>query len=569
MRINYKLVSLTAFANRHNVVITWSKKTTWDVPLELRNVNCIFTGRSCSLTMDKIATPDAQQSVAYIAVVALFLIFATSPREEKAHLRLPPSWRNLWAELAEQYKLESEAAEKDTVRSIRELVRADSKQVDSDEDVVLTRNFKKRSDGSNARSEQDGRTRSANSNPNTLAEIWRSKSSTPSYQRMSKTRANLPMWQFKDEALSAVKNHQVTIICGETGCGKSTQMPAYVLEQELSNGRECKIYCTEPRRISAITLAQRVSEELGEQKRDVGTARSLVGYAIRLESQVTHSTRLVYATTGIVLRMLESQDELKEVTHIIIDEVHERSIETDFLLIILRSLTRRRPELKVILMSATVNAERFSTYFNRAPILNVPGRTFPVQTKYLEDAIELTGHVVDEDGQVQNDDEDEEVDGKNNVGDLQGYSSKTRATLAKMDPYRIDYTLISRLIDTVTTSTKFQSFGKAILVFLPGLAEIRQMLDVLSGCRAAQHYQIHTLHSSIASDEQQKAFAVPPHGLGKIVLSTNIAETGVTIPDVTCVIDAGEFKYFLFRPTRSLEHRRVLERIFAMLTRSC
>ena len=146
-------------------------------------------------------------------------------------------------------------------------------------------------------------------------------------------------------------------------------------------------------------MAQRVSQELGEGKGDVGTLKSLVGYAIRLESQTSRNTRLVYATTGIVLRMLESGDGLRDVSHVVIDEVHERSIETDFLLIILRSLMVKRPDLKVILMSATVDAQKFATYFNGAPILNVPGRTFPVEEKFLEDAISTTGHVVGDDDQ--------------------------------------------------------------------------------------------------------------------------------------------------------------------------
>ena len=165
-------------------------------------------------------------------------------------------------------------------------------------------------------------------------------------------------------------------------------MPAYILERELSNGRECKVYCTEPRRISAISLARRVSEEFGERKVDLGTLRSLVGYAIRLESQISDQSRLVYATTGIVMRMLESSNNLGDITHLVLDEVHERSIDSDFLLIVLRKLLMRRQNLKVVLMSATVDAQRFSDYLDQAPILNVPGRTFPVETQYLEDAIE-------------------------------------------------------------------------------------------------------------------------------------------------------------------------------------
>lgn len=137
-------------------------------------------------------------------------------------------------------------------------------------------------------------------------------------------RINLPVFEFRTSILSAIDQHQVTIICGETGCGKSTQIPSFILEHQLSRGIPCKVYCTEPRRISAISLAQRVSEELGEGPRDLGTTRSIVGYAIRLETKVSSQTRLVYATVGVVLRMLESSGKLDEITHLIIDEVHER-----------------------------------------------------------------------------------------------------------------------------------------------------------------------------------------------------------------------------------------------------
>ena len=142
--------------------------------------------------------------------------------------------------------------------------------------------------------------------------------------------------------------------------GKSTQVPSFLLEHQLSQGKACKIYCTEPRRISALSLARRVSEELGENRNDLGTARSLVGYAIRLESNISRETRLVYATTGIVMRMLEGSNDLREVTHLVLDEVHERSIDSDFLLIVLKKLMAKRPDLRVVLMSATVDAERFS-----------------------------------------------------------------------------------------------------------------------------------------------------------------------------------------------------------------
>lgn len=236
------------------------------------------------------------------------------------------------------------------------------------------------------------------------------------------------------------------------------------------------------------------------------------------------------------------------------------SIDTDFLLIILRSLLLRRPELRVILMSATVDAQRFSTYLNNAPILTVPGRTFPVQTKYLEDAIELTHYTADRQNKHNNgnvsDEDDDEVPENTKSGistKLQGYSAATRDALAQYDEYRIDYELIIRLVERVASDTSYSHFSKAVLVFLPGIAEIRQLNDMLLGHPAfSQGWYIYPLHSTIASEEQQAAFLVPPNGIRKIVLATNIAETGITIPDITCVIDTGKHKEMRYDERRQL-----------------
>ena len=294
-----------------------------------------------------------------------------------------------------------------------------------------------------------------------------------------------------------------------------------------------------------------MSEELGERKGDIGTFRSLVGFAIRLESNFTPQTRLVYATTGIVMRMLEGSDELGDITHLVLDEVHERSIDSDFLLIVLRKLLNRRPDLKVILMSATVNAERFSDYLGGAPVMNVPGRTFPVDTRYLEDAVEVTNFNTDSGShggaEAMDFDDEEAVKVPSQITDLQGYSPKTLATLAKLDEYRISYGLVVRLLEKIAVSETFSPYSKAILVFLPGMVEIRRLGDMLSGHRTfTKGWYIYALHSTIATDEQERAFLVPPTGVRKIVLATNIAETGITIPDVTCVIDTGKHKEMRF-----------------------
>lgn len=327
-------------------------------------------------------------------------------------------------------------------------------------------------------------------------------------------------------------------------------------------GKHCKIYCAEPRRISAVSLARRVSEELGENRGDLGTNRSLVGYSIRLESNTSRETRLVYATTGIVMRMLEGSNDLSEITHLVLDEVHERTIDSDFLLIVLKKLMERRPDLKVVLMSATVDSDRFSNYLGGAPVLQVPGRTFPVRTQYLEDAVELTGYQVGDEGKNVrmvdlDDDVEPEVDNSSKaalMAELTQYSSRTRTALAQMDEYRIDHDIILQLISKISSEEAYEPYSKAILVFMPGLAEIRTLNDMLLGHPhfGSASWNVYPLHSSIATEEQEDAFVVPPPGVRKIVIATNIAETGITIPDVTCVIDTGKHKEMRFDERRQL-----------------
>ena len=501
--------------------------------------------------MVSISCPTEAQAEGYISTVAMFLIFASSPKEEKVHLRLPSTWRDLWKELSQMKKDKNEATDRQVLRELRIMIAENGladKELNGQGNAITLKTSNKEPVAADLHPWQK--------NPSLLSSddiraLWASKLSTPSYQHMLTSRMALPIWNFKKELLDAITDNQVVIICGETGCGKSTQVPAFILEHELSSGRHCKVYCTEPRRISAISLARRVSEELGERKGDVGTFRSLIGFAIRLESSFTSQTKLVYATTGIVMRMLEGSDDLGDITHLILDEVHERSIDSDFLLIVLRKLLKRRPDLKVVLMSATVNAERFSDYLGRAPIMNVPGRTFAVDTKYLEDAVELTSFNVGSGSrggaEAMEFDDDDTAKIPSQIADLQGYSPKTLGTLAKLDEYRISYGLIVKLLETLASSESYSPYSKAILVFLPGMAEIRRLNDMLTGHRTFTNgWYIYALHSTIATDEQERAFQVPPPGIRKIVLATNIAETGITIPDVTCVIDTGKHKEMRF-----------------------
>ncbi|EHK25034.1 uncharacterized protein TRIVIDRAFT_178589 [Trichoderma virens Gv29-8] len=558
----YTVISEASFANRHSVDISWSKPQDPAQIVASADVEAVVDPSHFRFTMTKVATPDTKQSEAYVATAALFHIFNGNPKEEKVNLRLPTVWRDFWSEMAEAKKGHFDAQDRLAVKQLKALVRQRHDQ-ELEDGVVLQGAFRGRNNAKaspeTAESGHVERSKHIESDDN-LIKLWASKSSRKKYAAMLEYRVQLPMWKFKNHVLDAVDNNQVIIICGETGCGKSTQVPAFLLEHELSQGRPCKIYCTEPRRISAISLARRVSEELGDERGDLGTSRSLVGYSIRLESNTSKETRLVYATTGIVMRMLEGSNDLGEVTHLVLDEVHERSIDSDFLLIVLKRLLKRRKDLKVILMSATVDAERFSAYLGGAPVLNVPGRTFPVMVRYLEDAVELTGYAPnnsESDRLVDLDDDavETEVEGLKSemAQSLAGYSTRTKTVLAQMNEYQIDLDLIVELIARVSTDESLQQYSNAVLVFLPGIADIRSLNDMLLGDpRFSAGWLVYPLHSTIAMEDQEAAFLVPPQGMRKIVLATNIAETGITIPDVTCVIDTGKHREMRFDEKKQL-----------------
>ncbi len=345
----------------------------------------------------------------------------------------------------------------------------------------------------------------------------------------------------------------------------STQLPSLLLDHAIDSGLEGNVLVTQPRRVAATSLARRVAEERAVRVGDE------VGYQIRLESKVSARTRLAFMTTGVLLRRLIDDPTLKGVTHVIVDEVHERDLDTDFALLVLKDVVARRADIKVVLMSATINAQLFSGYFNGAPIVEIEGRTFPVTTHYLEHLVETLGpHVtsaVYEDAQYLN------VNGA-----VQGVSKKaafvagnrtTTAALAEeaaaerlradelsalypdapkqvrdlMAEVNIDvicYPLIAATVEHImATSTE-----GAILVFLPGMAEILGARDELQASPAlpASKVKILPLHSSVSDKDQAMVFQPTRPGVRKIVLTTNIAETSVTVDDVVFVIDSGKAK---------------------------
>ncbi|KAG2411771.1 hypothetical protein HFD88_009327 [Aspergillus terreus] len=565
--VKYKDFSSSSHSNRQAVEVRWSKPQELPFALELEHVTLKSSPYATFVSMDTLATPTSQQAEAFVSTVALFIISSQNSKESKSYVRLPAVWRDFWTELANVKKLQEDEADKKTVKDLKRLVQENHGAFE--DDVVLSDNFRRRNGTPSKTDVLSKAVNGKDSGPDDqLQKLWADKSSTASFQRMMQGRMNLPIWDFKEQILSTLDTHHALIICSETGSGKSTQIPSFILEHEMQQGRPCKIYVTEPRRISAISLARRVSEELGESKSDVGTARSLIGFAVRLESKVSQSTRLVFATTGVVVRMLERPEDFQDITHVVLDEVHERSIDSDFLLIVLRRLMQKRPDLKLVLMSATLEAQRFSNYLGGVPVLNIPGRTFAVETKFLEDAIELTDYRLSENETNASFDEDtEDMAAETAEGDTSGgllptldrYSKQTRETVLNFDEYRLDYQLIKRLLIQIATVPDMAQYSKAILVFMPGMAEIRRLNDeILSDPTFQTGWIVHALHSSIASEDQEKAFIVPPEGMRKIVIATNIAETGITIPDITAVIDTGREK------TMRFDERRQLSRLVEM-----
>ncbi|KAI4874272.1 hypothetical protein NFI96_028451, partial [Prochilodus magdalenae] len=432
---------------------------------------------------------------------------------------------------------------------------------------------------------------------------FKRKPSSRRYSSMQQQRCKLPVWEEKKNILETLAKNQVLVVSGMTGCGKTTQIPQFILDDSLSRRPEAiaNIICTQPRRISAIAVATRVAQERAEA---LGHS---TGYQIRLETVrnstyriVSSSTRLLFCTTGVLLRRLEGDAELSGVSHVIVDEVHERTEESDFLLLVLKDLMMQRSDLKIILMSATLNADLFSQYFHSCPTIHIPGRTFPVEQFFLEDAIAKTRYVI-EDGSpyrrsakqngpssqggrsgkgrpvVEDIDDDSgwsfssfmKKDAvKDSIPDQQlsqqelvlrypNYSKSVLKTLAAMDLDKINMDLLESVLEWIVDGDHNYPPG-AVLVFLPGLAEIKQLYEQLQSNRmfnnrTARRCVVYPLHSSLSNEEQQAVFIRPPEGITKIIISTNIAETSVTIDDVVYVIDSGRMKEKRYDASRSME----------------
>lgn len=302
----------------------------------------------------------------------------------------------------------------------------------------------------------------------------------------------------RDELMRAIRGNQVVIVCGETGSGKTTQLPKICLE--LGRGVAGMIGHTQPRRIAAHTVAVRIASEL---KSPLGHA---VGYKVRFSDKISSGTYIKLMTDGILLAETQGDPSLLAYDTIIIDEAHERSLNIDFLLGYLKQLLPRRPELKLIVTSATINAQRFSAHFNDAPVIEVSGRMYPVEVRY---------HAV---GPDQNKTRDED---KEDEGDLE-----------------------QAILDAVDETSR--SGAGDVLIFLPGEREIRETAEALRkhafnrlGHGAGAGADILPLFARLSYVEQERVFKPCGSNVRRIVLATNVAETSLTVPGIRYVIDTG------------------------------
>lgn len=382
------------------------------------------------------------------------------------------------------------------------------------------------------------------------------------------------------------------------------------------DGSQCRIVCTQPRRISAISVAERVAEERDER---IGKS---VGYCIRLESRLPTADRgtILFCTTGVVFQYLKDDPRLSKYSHVVVDEIHERDVLSDFLLAILKDLIKIRPDLKVILMSATINADKFSRYFGNkkhtlfylhtctfevnfnllificiryfgnVPCFNIPGFTFPVQEYYLEDALYHTRFVYDNERSNPNPTENSSSfqnfrgnRGRGGRGGRGGRSSKFGYNpdeetefqsmlashirqlerertyppqvineLRKPESEELNLDLIEALLLYICQTDKNNG---AVLIFVPGWDQISKLHNQLkdSGKFNLSNYSIIPLHSLMPTVNQREVFSRPTSGRRKIIISTNIAETSITIDDIIYVIDTGKIKMTNFNIERNIQ----------------
>lgn len=308
--------------------------------------------------------------------------------------------------------------------------------------------------------------------------------------------SGLPIFDHRKEILDHLERNRILLIKGDTGCGKTTQIPQFILDHftEQKRATDCNMIVVQPRRLSAVSLAERIAQERDEHLGDV------VGYQVRLETVLPKSDgSILFCTTGILLRKLQYSPDLEGVSHVIIDEAHERSTDIDILMVLLKRVMERNENLKIIVMSATINAELFQQYF-QCPVVEVPGTNFPVKMHFLED--------------------------------LQSLGIKRRETHYSRDFPEVDHESVVKLLQWIHRNKP----SGAILCFLPGWSDITRVESQLNEL-GNSGLVVLPVHSMLPNIDQRRIFSPPPDGFRKIILATDIAETGITVSDVSYVVD--------------------------------
>ena len=369
-----------------------------------------------------------------------------------------------------------------------------------------------------------------------IADHYLKRVKSSDFEKSIVNRSKLPAWKKQSDIVKIINDNRVCLVTGETGSGKSTQIVQFVLD-DLNRKKDYQttMICTQPRRISAIALADRISEERTDK------CGKETGYIIRGENKTSDETRISFVTTGVMLRMIQSifgkekeaQDSFfKNLGYIFIDEVHERSIDGDFLLIILKKMIKNFPNLKIILMSATIDKSIFTGYFGQITKheiahVHIEGRTFPIDDFYLNDVLDMTDFKISRGKGSGHSDHDD---------DLNIVTPSAESKYFQQG--NINYELIAELVYRVNENLDSKNDKGSILIFLPGAMEIKKCLNSIED----NHFWKLPLHSALSSQEQKKIFQSPPYGKRKIIAATNIAETSITIPDAVAVIDTGRVK---------------------------
>ncbi|CAJ1407552.1 unnamed protein product [Effrenium voratum] len=369
-------------------------------------------------------------------------------------------------------------------------------------------------------------------------------------QKMQKAREALPAFKVKEELRQLLSSNQVLLIHGETGSGKTTQVGQYLLDSDTATPP--RVVVTQPRRFAAVSVARRVAEERGEV-----VGENSVGYMVRGDTKMRYDRcQLLFCTLGVLLRRLIAQGEeemfrTQDMTHLVLDEVHERSLDMDFVLTLLHHILPKRPKLKVLLMSATMDVQSLARLFSqKPPVLKIPGRTFPVEVMHLEEVEDLLGSTYQWSASAGKGWEGSEA---NERGD--------RKRDARPGP--MDYALLADFILTLADGGQAKPWPEgAILVFMPGAGEISRLISTLER-KGGRNVKALPLHGSLSGEQQRRCFEVyPASGPRKVIVSTNVAETSVTLPDVTIVVDTCRER----RLTRDHDHTSLAP---ALLERFC